>query len=270
MRGTSETSLRAAERRFEPMLRSAGAEAVTLGEQLFALVDILDGSGSLRRAMSDPSADPEAKARLAGQILAEAEPQVREIATVLARSRWSTDRDLGEAAELLGFDAILAAAEYDGTLQQVQEELFRISKALAGQRELRRALVDLRATPVARIALVDALIDGRTQAATGLLARRAAHTPRGRSYVVTLVHLGELAAKRRNRLVASVTTAAELSPAQRERLTHMLQRAYDTTLQLNVTVDPEVIGGFRIQVGPDVVDSTVLARLVDVRRTLAS
>jgi len=35
-------------------------------------------------------------------------------------------------------------------------------------------------------------------------------------------------------------------------------------------VEPAVLGGLRIQVGADVVDSTVLSRLADARRRLVS
>ena len=270
MRGTSEASLWAVRQRFERALRVAGAHDAVLGEQLFVLVDALDGSGSLRRALTDPSADVEAKVQLSDRLLAEADPRVRAVVADLVRSRWSDEDDLAEAAELLGFGAILAGAQADGALKLVGEELFWVTKAMAGNRDLRRALVDPRATPSARAALADRLLAGRATVTTALLVRRAARTPRGRSFVVTLVHLGQLVAERRNRLVASVTVAAELSSAQLERLRLMLQRAYEQTLQLNVTVDPGVIGGLRIQVGPDVVDSTVLGRLAEARRRLAS
>ena len=70
--------------------------------------------------------------------------------------------------------------------------------------------------------------------------------------------------------MASVTSGSELSQAQLDRLGAILQQAYGQDLQLNVTVDPEILGGLRIQVGADVVDSTVLARLADARRRLAS
>ena len=86
----------------------------------------------------------------------------------------------------------------------------------------------------------------------------------------TLGLVGDLAAARRERLVAAVTSGSELSQAQLDRLGGILQQAYGQELQLNVTVDPEILGGLRIQVGADVVDSTVLARLADARRRLAS
>lgn len=270
MRGTSQMSLRVVEHQFDGVLRDAGAQAQTIGEQLFVLVDALDGSGSLRRALTDPSAEADAKAALVVRLLGAADQRVQDVASALVRSRWSADGDLAEAAEQLGFEAVLASTEPSGDLARVEDELFRITKAMSGQRELRRALVDPRATSSARAALVDDLLAGRATAATALLARRAAQAPRGRAFVVTLVHIGGLAAERRDRLVASVTSAVDLSSAQRERLGVILRESYGRPLQVNVTVDSDVIGGLRIQVGPDVVDSTVLARLAEARRTLAS
>jgi F-type H+-transporting ATPase subunit delta len=88
--------------------------------------------------------------------------------------------------------------------------------------------------------------------------------------VVTLGHVGDLAAARRRRVVAAVTSRTELTPGQVERLRGILATAYGSDIQVNVTVDPSVVGGLRVQVGADVVDATVLSRLDDARRRLAS
>jgi F-type H+-transporting ATPase subunit delta len=69
--------------------------------------------------------------------------------------------------------------------------------------------------------------------------------------------------------VARVTAALPLTEQQRERLTAALRRIYDHDVWLNVDVDPEVIGGLRVQVGDEVIDATVLSRLDEARRRLA-
>ena len=104
---------------------------------------------------------------------------------------------------------------------------------------------------------------------TAIVARRAAAAPRGRRYVATLGHIADLIAERRRRQVATVTTATDLSAAQRDRLAGILREAYGREIQLNVILEPQVLGGLRIQVGAQVVDSTVLSRLADARRRLA-
>jgi F-type H+-transporting ATPase subunit delta len=270
MRGTSRASLEAAEGRFEPVLGAAGAKAAVLGEQLFALVDALDHSGSLRRTLADPSIPAGPKGGVVAQLLKDAEPAVLEAAKGLVGSRWSEDRDLADAAEHLGFHALLASADARGELDTVEDELFRLTRALVGQREVRQTLFDDKIPGSARAELVDLILDGRADPSTRAIARRAASAPRGRRYVATLGHIADLIAERRNRQVATVTSAAPLTTAQRDRLASILGRAYGRPVQINEVHDAQVLGGLRIQVGPNVVDSTVLARLADARRRVAS
>ncbi|WP_166849660.1 F0F1 ATP synthase subunit delta [Isoptericola sp. BMS4] len=270
MRGTSGASLAAAQERFEPVLRSAGADAQALGEQLFAVVGALDESGPLRRSLADPSRAADDKAALAARVLADGfDERVVDLVSGVARSRWSSDDDLVDALERLGLDAVLASTEARGTLETVEDELFRFTRALVGQREARQVLSDQSTDAERRAALVDTLLDGKVDPVTQVLARRATTTLRDRRYVATLTWYGDVAAERRRRLVASVVSGSVLSEAQESRLSTLLERAYGRPVQLNVTVDPTVIGGLRIQVGADVVDSTVLSRLADARRRLA-
>ena len=164
---------------------------------------------------------------------------------------------------------MLAAAQSDGTLEQVEDEIFRFDRVLVGQRDLRRALTDLSTTGANRTALVRSLLAGKVTPTTQQLVERAAAAPRGRTMATALSLLGRLAARRRERLLAAVTAATELTPAQEARLIGLLERAYGRRISLNVSVDPDVIGGLRIQVGSEVVDSTMLNRLDDARRRLA-
>lgn len=269
MRGTSGASLAAAQERFEPVLRSAAHEATVLGEQLFTVVTALDESGALRRSIADPSRDGDDKARLVAGLLGGFDERVVDLLSGVARSRWSSEADLVDAVERLGLDAVLAAAESRGVLETVEDELFRLTRALVGQREARQVLSDESVAPDRRTALVDTLLEGKVDEVTLALVRRATTTLRGRRFVPTLVWYGDVAAERRRRLVASVTSGSVLSASQEQRLEAILERAYGRPVQLNVTVDPAVVGGLRIQVGADVVDSTVLSRLADARRRLA-
>ncbi|MBD8059819.1 F0F1 ATP synthase subunit delta [Cellulomonas sp. JH27-2] len=270
MRGTSRASLDAAEDRFEQVLRAAGAKASVLGEQLMAVVDALDHSGSLRRTLADPSVPAEPKGAVVAQILAGAEPETITTVQGLVGSRWSADSDLADAVERLAFNAWLADAENRAALDRVENELFMLGRGLVGEREVRQTLFDDRIPGSARASLVDKILAGRADPVTDAIARRAAAAPRGRRYVATLGHAGDLIAERRRRQVATVTAAAPLTEAQRERLGSILERAYGREVQINEIHDAQVLGGLRIQVGPNVVDSTVLARLADARRRVAS
>lgn len=270
MRGISQASYDAVAEGFEPVLRAAGADAATLGEQLFAVVDALDGSGSLRRALSDPSRPGDAKADLVAALLAgKVDERVVAALQGLARGRWSAEADLTEAVERLAAEATLASAQAGGALEQVEDELFRLDRTLVGERPLRQALTDRRAAPQARATLVRDLLGSKVHPATLQLVERAARTPRGRTMAASLGDLGRIAAHRRQQLVAEVTAAVPLSTAQQARLGELLEQYYGRPVKLQVAVVPQVVGGIRVQVGSEVVDSTVLARLDDVRRRLA-
>jgi F-type H+-transporting ATPase subunit delta len=270
MRGTSRASLAAVSARWEPVAAAAGADALSMADELFAFVDALDGSGSLRRILADPSAEPETKSAVVARLLQRADARTVAVATDLVTSRWSADRDLADAAERLGVDAALTAAESAGELDTVADDLFEITRALAGQRELRRTLQDSAVPGAARAALIEEALGGQSTPTTRVLARRAAAAPRGRRFVVRMGDVAELIAERRNRKVATVTVAAPLDTPQRARLAELLATALGRQVELNVVVDPTVVGGLRVQSGADVIDATVLARLADARRRLAS
>lgn len=270
MRGTSQASRDAVIDRFVPVLTAAGAQASELGESLYGVVDLLDSSGPLRRVLTDPAAAPDAKSALASRLLTgKVDKRVTDVVSDLARSRWTRERDLGDAVEDIALDAVLAGAQHEGVLEKVEDELFRLDRILVGQRRLRQALEDANATAEARSTLVGNLLAGKVTDRTLQLVERIAARPRGRSVNTALVEIGARAAARRARLVASVTSAAVLSAAQQKRLSMLLEQMYDRPLQLNIAVDPAVLGGLRIQVGSEVVNATVLGRLDDARRRLA-
>ncbi len=270
MRGTSQQALTDAEDRFEPVLTAAGADAATLGDQLFAVVDLLDGNASLRRALTDPGATGEAKAGLVGAVLSgRADGRVVDLLAGMVRARWAGERDLVEAVDRLGTVAVLASAQAAGELERVEDELFRVDRLLAANRDVRQALGDRTADVARRTTLVRDLLGAKAAAATLTLVTRAVAAPRGRTLTAAVIELGRLAAARRRRLVAQVTAAAALTQAQRERIERLLERRYGRPVQLNVSVDPAALGGLRIQVDADVIDATVRARLDDARRRLA-
>jgi F-type H+-transporting ATPase subunit delta len=93
--------------------------------------------------------------------------------------------------------------------------------------------------------------------------------PRGRSLENGLETLARLAAERRNRLVAVVTSAVPLSDVQRDRLARSLAKLYGKELHLNLDVDPDVLGGIRVQIGDEVINGSLADRIDEVSRRMA-
>ena len=78
-----------------------------------------------------------------------------------------------------------------------------------------------------------------------------------------------IAARRREQLIAVVRSAVELSASQRRRLAEALSASYGHKIQLNVVLDPSVVGGISVQIGDELIDGTAASRLAEVRRRLA-
>src|SRR5699024_6297706 len=127
MRATSQASLDEATGTWETALGSTGSNAAQLGEELFAVVDILDDSAALRRALTEPNREGEAKAGLVtGVFEGKVSEETLDLLSGLARSRWSAEGDFAEACEQLGITALLVSAEARGDLASLEDDLFRI------------------------------------------------------------------------------------------------------------------------------------------------
>jgi len=268
MRGTSQASHDAVLRGFETVLIGAGKDGLAIGDQLFSVVDALDASGSLRRALTDPARPGTDKGDLVRALFGKLDAPVQDILVALVTARWSDEEDLAQSVENAGVAAVLAYAESKGELIALEEELFRVERLLSGERELLVAMSNRSATKQARLALLEGVFGGKLNTVTHALLIRAVGVPRGRRLMPAIEAFLVSAAQRRDRSIANVTAAVELSAAQRTRLASILLDAYGREVQINVAVDPEVIGGIRVQVGSEVVDGTILSRLDQARRRL--
>lgn len=269
MQGASRGSLLTVRQELNGLLQS-GTEAGSLGDELFAVSGVLGSSASLRRALTDPTSEEAKKASLADRLFG---GKIGEAAQQLLRravgQRWTDERDLGAALEQLGVEATLTSAERSGRIDDVEDELFRFERTVSGDSGLRDALGDRRRPGKDKADLVGTLLEGKAAPETVRLARQAATNPGGRRVERVLESYVAVAAQLRDRLAATVTSAVELGDAEKSRLGHALARVYGRPVQLNVIVDPAIVGGLRVQVGDEVIDGTIATRLEDARRTMA-
>jgi F-type H+-transporting ATPase subunit delta len=104
---------------------------------------------------------------------------------------------------------------------------------------------------------------------TALLAHAAGHL-RGRRPAAAVQELARLASDQRRQVLAQVRSAIDLDADQRTRLAAALTRLQGRQVRVNVIVDPQVVGGIVVQVGDDVIDGSVSARLEQARRALSA
>jgi F-type H+-transporting ATPase subunit delta len=240
-----------------------------LSDQLFSVVTLLSSQASLRRALSDPSSAGVSKVRVVEQLFAR---QIDETALNVLRksaeSRWSQPRDLVDALEEIAVDAALITAETAGELDNVEDELFRFGRILETEPDLRAALTNRNLPADLKRDLLHRLLDGKVTAVTYRLLERAVIEPRGRTIETALRDLSALAAQRRERLIAHVTSAVELSESEQADLAAALGRTFGHDVRLQLVVDPALIGGLTVRVGDELIDASVARQLGEARRKL--
>ncbi|MEV0379085.1 F0F1 ATP synthase subunit delta [Nonomuraea sp. NPDC050643] len=268
MRGMSRTSLAEVEERFNAVAGSADLGA--LSDELFAVADLLDREHGLRRALSDPARSAEQKAAAARSLLGGKISEAA-LATVEAAvsAKWSRAGDLADVLERLGVVAAAAEAEGQRRLDEVEDEIFRFGRIVAANPALRRALADAAAPEEGKRELLRNLLDGKVAPTSLRLITQLVVHPRGRNLESGLEEVSQLVAQQRQRLVAVVRSAVELSETQKERLAAWLRTSYGREVHLNVEVDKRVLGGFSVRIGDEIIDTTIVGRIEEVRRRLA-
>src|SRR5215470_8999582 len=240
MRGASRAAFGQARDTLTRIVTDDPGVAATVGDELFAVTDLLDHEPALRRALADPTSPRAARTGLVrdlfgGRLSAATLDQL----SSMAAGRWSVPRDLPDATEQLAVMATAAGAEGAGELDDVEDELFRFGRIDAGEAELHAALASRLLPDDRKRELLNALLEGK----------------------VTPASL---------RLITTVRVAAPLTDSQRERLTAALAAIYGYGIQLNVVLDPQVVGGVSVRIGDELIDGTVSSRLAELRQRLAA
>jgi F-type H+-transporting ATPase subunit delta len=277
--------------------QGVGTSPGVIASELAAIHSVIAGSDDLRGVLSDPGV-PVASRRAVLADLFGSRVDARTLALVdfvlgagragdtlddiawLAERLNAASRDLapvgdvvlgtkGAEERLEGFAAaVLRPIEEGRVLDDIEDELFRFSRIVAGHEPLRQALTSREVPAEARVALVSDLLAGRARPATLALAAYAARIGRPRDYLALLDHLIEQVVGESQRRLADVRSAVALDDAQQARLAEALSRAVGRPVELRVTVDPALIGGFVATVGDTVVDASVRHRLEVLKERL--
>jgi F-type H+-transporting ATPase subunit delta len=242
----------------------------TLADELGAVVALLLAEPTLTRHLAEGNDDADAKVRLVDRLFADkVDEHTLRLLRTAASQRWSADADLIAGVEHVARLALLKRAEVEGTVDEVEDQLFRFGRILDAEPKLTTLLSDYTTPADGRMALLDKITDGAgvNGTAAALLKQTIGHL-RGERADEAVIDLAELAVARRGEVVAHVTAAAELSDAQRTRLIGVLSRIYGHPVSAQIYVDPELLGGLSITVGDEVIDGSIASRLAAAQTQL--
>lgn len=250
--------------------RISVATLTKVAEELYAVADLLVVSPRLRRTLGDPATASERRSDLIGRLVeGKVSKQTLEVVKAAVSERWSSPWDLTDAIEGAGDDALFAAAEKDGVLDRVEDELFRFERILQSDGGVTGLLDEYSADVARRTAFLDALLADKVAPTTLALLHHAVASQRKRSVTLAIDDLLEQAAARQERSVARVISAVPVTDDQQRRLETALSRMYGRTISVRTALDPSLRGGLVVRVGDEVIDGSIAARFAGARSLLA-
>ncbi len=192
---------------------------------------------------------------------------------LLAAHRW---RSLARNGRSIDIDAridgyargLFEVARAEGTIDEVEDELFRFARSYEGSDELRSALTDDTVPAARRQSIVEDLLGGKATPTTVQLISMVVGSGRTRDLPAIVDRLVQRAAASKDEQVAEVRSAVDLTPDQLDRLRAALANATGGSVRVKVIVDPSVLGGLVATVGDTVIDGTVRTRVEQLKSRL--
>lgn len=272
LRAASREALSEVVDKFDQVVADLDAAALTsLADDLVAVVKLLSGEPGLTKLLATQAEDAAPKDRLVDRLFGGklGAPAIDVLKTAAAQ-RWSVEANLIAALQHVARLALLVRAERNDEGEEVEDQLFRFGRVLDAQPKLSALLSDYTTPAAGRIELLNNVLraGGSVNDTAAALLAQTIDLLHGERADEAVVDLAELAVARRGEVVAHVTCAADLSAAQRSRLTDVLSRIYGHPVSVQLHIDPALLGGLQISVGDEVIDGAISTRLAIARTGL--
>lgn len=236
--------------------KSAGADLLAASAQI-------GGTPALQVALADASAGSSAKTQLVGRLFGNASESARTVLTAVVSENWSSSEELVAGVEELGLRAEALVHS------ELADELLAAASVIDSNHELELTLGDKLGDTAAKVSLVEKLFTGKlSESAVGVVSHMVAN-PRGRGLSTALRNGARTVADQGGNELATVTVASPLAAEQEQKLTALLEQSAGRPVRVTTVIDPEVLGGVRIQLGDSVIDGSVRTRLEDLRLQMA-
>lgn len=246
--------------------RSALSESLDqgTGTELLSAAAAIGAAPQLAAVLGDPSAEVARKTALVDRLFGGLSASARGVLNAAVTGRWSDTDEFVEGVEELGLRAEAIATS------ELSDELLAVAGLIDRNHELQLTLGSKLGDPAGKSGIVHRLLDGKLSAATVAVVSHLVANPRGRRLDATLRLAARIAADERGSELATVTVASALSEGQEQRLAALLEQTAGRPVKVTTIVDPEIVGGVRVQLGDHVIDGSVRARLEDLRQQLAA
>lgn len=162
-------------------------------------------------------------------------------------------------------EALLAIATAEGQSALIEDELFRIGEAARSNDELLAALSDRRYPIENRQKVIEDILKDKASNVTTALVSMLVGTGHGGHLPEIVDAMVSRGAATRDRVLAKVRSAIELSEDQKTRLAQAIKSSTGTDVEIRVIIDESVLGGLVTEIGDDVIDGSVRHRQSQLR-----
>jgi ATP synthase F0 subunit b/ATP synthase F1 delta subunit len=266
MRSASRVALTSLLKQFREIADGLDDQGLsTLADDLTSVAAMLIHETVVKRYVTLPAEDAAPRVRLIERLVSGKVGQpALDVLKSAVSERWSADSDLVDAVELVSRQALLIRAEKAGQLDEVEDQLFRVSRILDVQPRLSILLGDYEVPADARVRLLRNVLGSASADINPIaveLLSKTVELLRGEPAEDAALGLAEVAVARRGEVIAHVSAATELTDAQHTRLTEVLSRIYGHPVTAQMQIDPDLLGGLAISVGDEIIDGTLSSRL---------
>jgi len=237
-------------------------------EEVLSVAEAMDAQYLLRRSLSEPNADVAQRQHLVDALFGDrlSKPTL-DLLRDAAGDDWQSSDALAAGVRDASVTLSWRAAVDDKTVEPARAQVLALIAAVKSNLAVSTALADPSRDVADRQSLALTLAKG-TSAVVSLLVRSGLTDMRGVFAANLSAYLDSLAALR-GRQRAAVVSAVALTSAQTNTLITQLTRIFGSEIDLEPVVDPGVIGGIRVDVGGDVIDGSIKARLDAARQAMS-
>ena len=165
-------------------------------------------------------------------------------------------------------EALFAAGEDKGKIDELQDQLARFADAVDGDRELQVFLFSPYFSSAEKVAGLKRAVNGADTELINFLELLIEKQRMTELFRIRR-HFDELWKEENRRIEVTVTSAVELAPAVVEKVGEEIERQTGQKVELASRVDGEILGGIVLQVGNKVLDASIRSRLEKLRKSVA-
>ncbi|MBO8127180.1 MAG: F0F1 ATP synthase subunit delta [Firmicutes bacterium] len=167
-------------------------------------------------------------------------------------------------------EALVEVASGANLLDEIEEQFRSVVEVIEDDKELTKLLADPKVLPDRKKDVLQKLFGEKTNPYLLNTLKILVDKKRTDHLKAIFDQYVELANEARGIVVAHVTTAREPDGDECEELKKRLKEVTGKDIRLDITVDPNLIGGAKVRIGDTVIDASVTNKLAGLERTLSS